>query len=96
MSSSDGQLVSVLPAREGLEQQERQDTGTGPWRAQPESSLAALSLPTSSFRPTSVGSGSQVVTASPVPARRANSKTQKSPTGENLQVNPRHTPAVGL
>lgn len=83
----DGQLVSVHPAREAVEQQGRQDTATGPLRAQPGSSLAALSLPTSSFRPRSVGSGSQGPTASPVPARGAKSKTQKKPMGEkNLQV----------
>lgn len=76
---SDGQLVSAQPAGEGLEQQERQDTATG-------SSLAVLSLPTSSFRPTFVGTGSQVATASPIPARGAKSQTQKKPTGKNLQV----------
>lgn len=49
--SSGGQLVSLHSAREGLEQQERQDTATAPLRAHPESSLAALSLPTSSSGP---------------------------------------------
>lgn len=85
--SSAGQLVSVHPAREGLKHQERQDTATGPSRAQPESSLVALSLPTSSFRPGFVGSGSQVATASPVPARGEKSKSQRNPRGKNLQVN---------
>lgn len=61
-------------------------TATGPWRAQPESSLAALSLPTSSCSPTFVGSGSQLGPASLVPARGAKSKPQKKPTGKNLQV----------
>lgn len=33
-----------------------------------------------------MGSGSQVATASPVPARGAKSQTQKKPTGKTLQV----------
>lgn len=76
----DGQLVSAHPAREGLEQPEREDTATGPLRAQPESSLAALPLPTSSFRHTFVGSGS------PFPTRETKSKPQKKPMGKKLQV----------
>lgn len=50
---------------------------------QPEGSLAALPLPTSFFRPRSVGTASH---SSPVPARGAKPKIQKKPTGKNLQV----------